>query len=67
LTIKHPALLGKLLNNAPGNIKFSEELTGTKDELLRLAKRFQLEGLIAKRPDSLYEPGGAAVPGLKSN
>jgi len=50
-------LLAKLLKNAPENIKFSEELTGTKEELLRVAKQFQLEGLIAKRPDSLYEPG----------
>jgi bifunctional non-homologous end joining protein LigD len=50
-------LLAKLLKRAPENIKFSEELTGTKEELLRVAKQFQLEGLIAKRPDSLYEPG----------
>ena len=38
-------------------VKFCEELTGTNEELLRLAKQFELEGLIAKRPDSLYEPG----------
>jgi bifunctional non-homologous end joining protein LigD len=50
-------LLAKLLKKAPANIKFSEELTGKKEELLRVAKQFQLEGLIAKRPDSLYEPG----------
>jgi ATP dependent DNA ligase domain len=50
-------LLAKLLKKAPGNIKFCEELPGTKEELLRVAKQFQLEGLIAKRPDSLYEPG----------
>jgi bifunctional non-homologous end joining protein LigD len=50
-------LLAKLLKKAPENIKFSEELTGAKEELLRVAKQFQLEGLIAKRQDSLYEPG----------
>jgi ATP-dependent DNA ligase len=50
-------LLAKLLKKAPGNIKFSEELTGTKEELLRVAKQFQLEGLIAKGPDSPYELG----------
>jgi bifunctional non-homologous end joining protein LigD len=50
-------LLAKLFKNPPENIKFSEELTGTKEELLRVAKHFELEGLIAKRPDSLYEPG----------
>jgi bifunctional non-homologous end joining protein LigD len=55
--IERRKLLAKLLKNAPENIKFSEELTGTKEELLRVAKQFQLEGLIAKRPDSLYEPG----------
>ena len=32
-------LLAKLLEKAPGNIKFSEELTGTKEELLRVADR----------------------------
>ena len=50
-------LLAKLLKKAPENIEFSEELTGTKEELLRVAKQFQLEGLIAKRPDSVYQPG----------
>jgi len=50
-------LLAKLLRKAPENIKFSEELTGTNEELLRAAKEFELEGLIAKRPDSVYEPG----------
>jgi len=55
--IERRKLLAKLLKRAPENIKFSEELTGTKEELLRVAKQFELEGLIAKRPDSLYEPG----------
>ena len=55
--IERRKLLAKLLKKAPENIKFSEELTGTKEELLRVAKQFELEGLIAKRPDSLYEAG----------
>ena len=55
--IERRKLLAKLFKKAPENIKFSEELTGTKEELLRVAKQFQLEGLIAKRPDSLYQPG----------
>jgi ATP-dependent DNA ligase len=33
---------------APDDIRFSEELRGTKEELLQVARRFQLEGLIAK-------------------
>jgi bifunctional non-homologous end joining protein LigD len=50
-------LLAKLLKNAPANIRFSEELQGTRKALLEIAHKFGLEGLIAKRPDSHYEPG----------
>src|SRR5215469_2945403 len=50
-------LLAKLLGKAPPNIRFSEELRGTREELLQVARQFQLEGLIAKRPDSVYEAG----------
>src|SRR5215469_5725088 len=49
--------LATLLKKAPPNIRYSEELRGTKEELLQVAHQFQLEGLIAKRPDSLYEAG----------
>jgi bifunctional non-homologous end joining protein LigD len=45
------------LKKAPEDIRFSAELRGDKEELLHLARQFQLEGLIAKRPDSLYESG----------
>jgi len=55
--IERRKLLAKLLKKAPENIKFSEELTGTKEELLRGAKQSELEDLIAKRPDSLHKPG----------
>jgi bifunctional non-homologous end joining protein LigD len=47
----------KLLEKAPENIRFSGELRGSKDELLRVAQEFGLEGLVAKRPNSLYESG----------
>jgi len=50
-------LLAKLLRQAPDNIRFSEDLRGTGDEVLRVARQFGLEGLVAKRPDSLYEAG----------
>ena len=50
-------LLAKLLEGAPANIRFSEELQGTRAALLEIAYKFGLEGLIAKRPDSGYEPG----------
>jgi bifunctional non-homologous end joining protein LigD len=49
--------LAALLKKAPPNIRFSEALRGSKEELLRVARQFHLEGLIAKRPDSLYEAG----------
>ncbi|MGA8659195.1 MAG: non-homologous end-joining DNA ligase [Chthoniobacterales bacterium] len=55
--IERRKLLAKLLKKAPDNIRFSEELGGTQEQLLQVARQFQLEGLIAKRPDSLYEPG----------
>jgi bifunctional non-homologous end joining protein LigD len=50
-------LLAQLLKNAPANIRFSEELQGTKEALLEIAHKFGLEGLVAKRLDSSYEPG----------
>jgi bifunctional non-homologous end joining protein LigD len=55
--IERRKLLAKLLKNAPPNIHLSAELRGTKEELLQVAWQFQLEGLIAKKPDSLYEAG----------
>jgi bifunctional non-homologous end joining protein LigD len=55
--VERRKLLAKLLRRAPENIRFSEELQGEREKLLQLAKQFQLEGLIAKRPDSLYESG----------
>jgi bifunctional non-homologous end joining protein LigD len=49
--------LEKILKKSPENIRFSAELRGGKDELLHVAEQFQLEGLIAKKPDSVYESG----------
>jgi bifunctional non-homologous end joining protein LigD len=50
-------LLAKLLGKAPENIRLPGELRGSKDELLRVVQEFGLEGLVAKRPNSLYESG----------
>jgi bifunctional non-homologous end joining protein LigD len=55
--VERRKLLAKLFKKAPDNIKFSEELHGSREELLQVARQFQLEGLIAKRPDSVYESG----------
>ena len=50
-------LLARVLKNRPENIRLSDELRGTKDELLRVAQEFGLEGLVAKKPNSVYESG----------
>jgi bifunctional non-homologous end joining protein LigD len=55
--IERRKLLATLLKKASSNIRFSEELRGTKEELLQVAQKFELEGLVAKRRDSLYESG----------
>jgi len=39
------------------NIRLSDELRGTKDELLRVTQELGLEGLVAKRRSSVYESG----------
>jgi bifunctional non-homologous end joining protein LigD len=50
-------LLANLLKKAPENIRLSDELRGSKDQVLQVAQQFGLEGLVAKKPDSLYESG----------
>jgi hypothetical protein len=41
----------------PKTRQLSKPCCGSKDELLRVAQEFGLEGLVAKRPNSLYESG----------
>jgi bifunctional non-homologous end joining protein LigD len=55
--IERRKLLAKLLRRVPDDIRFSEDLRGNREELLEVARQFRLEGLMAKRPDSLYESG----------
>jgi bifunctional non-homologous end joining protein LigD len=49
--------LERVLKNAPPEIRFSASLEGKVGKLLAHAQRLGLEGLIGKRPDSLYEAG----------
>jgi bifunctional non-homologous end joining protein LigD len=49
--------LANLLKNPPDNIRVSDELRGSKEDLIRVAQEFGLEGLVAKKPDSVYESG----------
>jgi bifunctional non-homologous end joining protein LigD len=50
-------LLAQVLEKAPENIRLSDELRNTREELLRVAQEFGLEGLVAKRRNSVYESG----------
>ena len=63
--VERRGLLSRVLKKAPETIRFSEELQGTRDQLLQVARQFQLEGLIAKRPDSVYESGRRSGSWLK--
>src|SRR5215469_14618698 len=56
LTARRELLIG-LLKNAADEIQLSDELRGTKDELLRAAEEFGLEGQVARRKSSVYESG----------
>jgi bifunctional non-homologous end joining protein LigD len=50
-------LLADILKRAPPNIRLSEDLQGSKEDLLRVAQQFGLEGMVAKRFNSVYESG----------
>jgi bifunctional non-homologous end joining protein LigD len=50
-------LLADALKKAPPNIRLSEGLQGSKEDLLRVAQQFGLEGLVAKKRNSVYESG----------
>ena len=50
-------MLGKLLKNPPGVIRFSASLGEDAEELLGRAREIGLEGLIGKRKNSQYETG----------
>lgn len=51
------ALLEKLLKEVPGVLRYSASLEGNGAHLLKQARKLGLEGLIAKRKESVYEPG----------
>ena len=46
-----------MVEKSPQYIRFSGELRGTRDELVRVAEEFGLEGFVAKKPNSVYESG----------
>ena len=50
-------ILRQLLDSAPEPIRFSASLKGEPEALLDQARKLGLEGIIAKRSDSIYEAG----------
>ena len=50
-------LLADILKKSPPNIRVSEGLQGSKEDLLRVAQEFGLEGLVAQRLNSVYKSG----------
>jgi bifunctional non-homologous end joining protein LigD len=56
LSVRRKAL-ANLLKDPPDNIRLSDELRGSEDDLIRVAQEFGLEDLVAKRKASVYESG----------
>jgi ATP-dependent DNA ligase len=60
-------VLGELFETVRGGktspLKLSETIEAKPAELVRLAKEFGFEGIVAKRRDSYYEPASEAVRG----
>jgi len=50
-------LLAQALANVDGDVQLMQRFETSPAELIRAAKRLGFEGIIAKRRDSLYEPG----------
>lgn len=59
------AELEQLLGSASGVIRYSVSLEGDVEALLAQARELGLEGLIGKRPDSVYEAGGRSGAWIK--
>jgi DNA ligase D-like protein (predicted ligase) len=50
-------VLAQAIKEKAAPIALSESLTASADELVRVAKEFGFEGIVAKRKDSFYESG----------
>ena len=62
---KRRELLGILLESIADPIRMSESIDGSPHEIVAAAKDLSLEGIIAKRKDSLYQPGKRSRAWLK--
>jgi bifunctional non-homologous end joining protein LigD len=54
---KRRRLLESIAARLGGPVRLSEVFAGTAEDLIAAARNLRLEGLVAKRKDSLYEPG----------
>ncbi|MGV3764582.1 MAG: DNA ligase D [Chitinophagaceae bacterium] len=60
------AILEKLLEKSPSDLlRFSKKFPGTPESLLKKMKQLGLEGIIAKKEDSIYLPGERSKDWLK--
>ena len=62
---KRRELLGILLENIGDPIRMSESIDGSPKKIVAAAKHLSLEGIIAKRKDSLYQAGKRSRSWLK--
>ena len=58
-------LLAEALANIDGDVQLMQKFESSPAELLDAAKRLGFEGIVAKRRDSLYEPGKRSGAWLK--
>ena len=58
LNARRALLEKRILPNLADPVRYSPELKGRMADLVQSVKAQRLEGLVAKRRDSVYEPGG---------
>jgi ATP-dependent DNA ligase len=56
-------VLAEAMKGKAAPIVLSETLDASPTELVRVAKKFGFEGIVAKRKDSLYEPANEQAHG----
>jgi bifunctional non-homologous end joining protein LigD len=52
---KRRELLKTVIRSCPDTIRFSEDIPGTANQIIRAAKKLRVEGIIAKQKGSAYE------------
>jgi bifunctional non-homologous end joining protein LigD len=62
---KRRELLAVRLENIAAPIRMSESIDGSPQDIVVAAKKLSLEGIIAKRKDSIYQPGKRSRAWLK--